>query len=279
MADPNKGHQGKPKPKAGQVLPASPENNPARGGQRATGWHSEGPGRSTRGPVGGTDQSDRAYHLPKGYITTPSGRLSSAPRGGGRGTVGKANAFLSFEVTSSSIRETLVSLAAELTASADGALAGLLAEARRIQQRAKTNVRPYHYEGRLEDAIQVRVSIKNTSSFVRVTVGIHGRTFAPEGATFERGWHSEKGLMPPSEPIAFWAMRRGLAKDQKEADRLGFVIARAQGRRGYSFDRRPWLSSAFEAERASVEPTVARYILSTWGAQARDSGGRFAARG
>lgn len=189
------------------------------------------------------------------------------------------NPFITAELDSSSIRDTLYSLTAGVTGMTTRAADGLLNVAYNIQRRAQANVRPFRYQGRLHDAIKVKTSRHTTPNFIRVTVGIHARDFAPEGATFERGWHSEKGLMPPSEPIAFWAMRRGLAKDQKEADRLGFVIARAQGRRGYSFDRRPWLSSAFEAERASVEPTVARYILSTWGAQARDSGGRFAARG
>lgn len=200
-----------------------------------------------------------------------------AKRGGGKGTrPAVQNPLMSFEVTTSGIRDTLVSLAASMTMNAVAAQNALLASARRIQAQARSNIRPYTYEGRLHDAITVRVSGKSSSHMVRVTVGIQARTFAPEGATFERGWKSEKGLHPPADAFVDWVVRRGLASDLREASSMAFGISRRMGERGgYSFGTRPWLGPAFAAEQGAVQPTVERYMLSTWGKQVRGPGGQF----
>lgn len=259
--------------KAMPAIAGGEANNYGHGSTEAE-WKAWFEKHGAKGKISGTDDTDRAYPKPKGSKLTPSGRYSpNAGRVPGLGTPNN-NPFITFDVSTSGIRDTLYGLTAMVTASAMAAEAALLASAKRVQARAKQNVRKHRYDGRLENAITVRVSSKSNKNFVRVTVGIHGRTFAPEGATLERGWKSEKNLQPPSEPLAEWAKRRGLATEANMAA-VGFLIARAMGRRpGYSFGARPWLAPAFESERLSVEPTVARYMLSAWGARPRIPAGQ-----
>lgn len=238
-----------------------------------------GAGRDKPYPLSGSDQSGGAYGKPSGFRTTTTGRYTTQSRTPGPGRMGN-NPFVTFSVTSNTIRPVLASLTAEIVGSAQAAQFALVASAKKIQAQARQNVRPYRYTGRLHGAIQVRASPKNDLSkgfgLIRVTVGIHSRTFAPEGATFERGWFSQGGKTPPSEPFAMWAQKRRIAKNPKDAAKIGFLIARKMGERpGYTFGTRPWLGRAYDSEKAMVEPTVARYMMSTWGSAPRGPGGRF----
>lgn len=181
------------------------------------------------------------------------------------------------------VRPTIRSIEATLLGGQVAALQGLLKVARDIQSRARSNMATRHYDGRAEKAVTVWTSVKS-SDYVQVKVGIRGNTFAPEGKTFEVGWRSAKGLQPPTQPLADWALRRGLASDERSAKRIGFAIARKMKTEGYSFGEFHWLTDAAEAERPTVEATVQRYMLGAWSAQPRvpagsPGGGRFMAFG
>lgn len=184
------------------------------------------------------------------------------------------------------VRETIVALHADLEDINARALQGLLESGRRVRDQAKANVQPYNYNRRLHDNIRVWTSIVSPT-FISVNVGLRGNTFAPEGKTFEIGWHSKKGLQPPVEPFTEWVIRRGIEKDPKKAKHVAYVMARAQGgngdrEEGYSFGERHWLSDAWALEQLQAAVTVERYALSNvgWMAQARvpegqAGGGRF----
>lgn len=179
----------------------------------------------------------------------------------------------------SDVRPTIYSLEATLLRGNLAAVQGLLKVARDIQARARSNMGTHHYDGRAEKATTVWTSVKSPN-YVQVKVGIRGNTFAPEGRTFEVGWHSRKGLQPPTAPLAEWALRRGLASDARQAHRIGFAIARRMKAVGYSFDEFHWLSDAAAAEAPNVQATVERYMVGSWASQPRvpagqPGGGRF----
>lgn len=97
-------------------------------------------------------------------------------------------------------------------------------------------------------------------ALITVTVGIHPPAFAPEGATFEKGWRSKKGKQPPTEPIALWVLSRGITGDAKEAKHIAFVVARNMKNKGYSFGEYHWLRDAWASEAPMVQATVARFL-------------------
>lgn len=183
-------------------------------------------------------------------------------------------------ITISGVRPTIVALEAEIFGMKARAFAGLMAVAKQVQATARGNMAQRHYEGRAEKATTIEVK-EFSPVFSRITVGIHGSTFAPEGKTFEVGWRSERNLQPPVAPLAEWAIRRGLASNERDANRLAFVIARAQGKHGYSFGEFHWLSDAWRGHQAEAEATIASFMMvGSWASQPRvpagsPGGGRF----
>lgn len=190
----------------------------------------------------------------------------------------------SFVVTVSGVRPTIVALTAEVQSRSARATAALVAGGNLIKGKAQANIAPYRYAGRLSAATTVQVHVKS-QTFVSVTVGVHGRTFAPEGRTFEVGWRSSWGYQPPTDALTPWVMARGLASGEKEAKRVAFVVARAMGARGrrrpkaggYSFGQRHWLTDAWRDMQPVVEALVVRYSGAAWVSQPRDRGGRWMA--
>lgn len=166
------------------------------------------------------------------------------------------------------VRPTIFALEAQVVGAQMAGLQGLLHVARQVQAKARSNMATHHYSGRAEKAVTVWTSVKSLD-YVQAKVGIRGNTFAPEGKTFEVGWRSQRGLQPPTQPLADWALRRGLAKTAAQAHRIGFAIARNMGQRGYSFGEFHWLSDAMDSERGAVLLTVERYMASSWGSQPR----------
>lgn len=181
-------------------------------------------------------------------------------------------------VTVGDVRPTIQFVEAEIASGAARATQGLLRVAREIQARARANMATHHYDGRAERATTVWTAVRSPM-YVSVKVGIRGNTFAPEGKTFEVGWHSSRGLQPPTAPLAEWAIRRGIAHSPSQARSIGYAIARAQGRRGYSFGEFHWLTDAAASVAPSAESVVARYMAAGWASQPRDAGGRFMSLG
>lgn len=168
------------------------------------------------------------------------------------------------------------SVAMELDERVSGVHASLLKTAVQIQRRAIANAATKHYDGRLEKNVEWWDSF-HTSTYYRISVGIKPGKFVPEGATFEKGWRSEKGLQPPTAPFAEWALRRGIAKTKRDARSIGFILAQKQGQRpGYKFDQFHWLKDAFDAERDTALATAISFGLKVnGGGPARGAGGRF----
>lgn len=97
---------------------------------------------------------------------------------------------------------------------------------------------------------------------VTITVGIDHNNVPPffVGSTFEHGWHSDAGLQPPTQPLAEWALKRGLASTAREAAHIGFIIARNIGQRGYEFGEHHWLSDAWEANKGLVAAASSGFV-------------------
>lgn len=159
-------------------------------------------------------------------------------------------------------RDTIKSLAIELSERARSAQAGLMTVAYKVEADARKNMAKHHYHGRAEGAIKTWVSFESPT-YLRISVGIPGNTFAPEGATFERGWRSKAGKTPPSAPFAEWALERGIAKTIPRARQIGFIIAFRQGQKpGYTFGQDKWLTRAWEnADGADAVSTVSAFVM------------------
>lgn len=169
-------------------------------------------------------------------------------------------AVAGIDVIMTGLRETITALTVEVAAVTTRATAGLEAGARIIQAKARENISGHRYEGRVEAKTTVGRPIVYPPALVDVTVGVHGRDFAPEGKTFEFGWRSKKGLQPPVAPLAEWVMRRGITTNEQAARGIAFAIARKMGRSGYSFGEDHWLDDAAIVEGPLIAATVERYI-------------------
>jgi hypothetical protein len=156
-------------------------------------------------------------------------------------------------MTLTGLRGTITELNVAVALSSARAAAGLEAGARVIQAKARQNMSSHHYRGRAEAATTVSPPVI-TPGWVDVKVGIQKGTWAPEGRTFEFGWHSKKGKQPPVKPLAEWALSRGIVGTEREAKSFGFVVARSMKKRGYSFGEFHWLE---DAGRDSIPAVVA----------------------
>jgi hypothetical protein len=98
--------------------------------------------------------------------------------------------------------------------------------------------------------------------FVTFTVGIDHSDVPPffVGSTFEHGWVSSSGKQPPTEPLAEWALSRGIASSAKDAEHIGFAIARKIGRDGYKFGTFPWLSEAFNMNKDALAASSSGFL-------------------
>lgn len=172
------------------------------------------------------------------------------------------------------VRPTIVGIRAMVVAKEERALQGALAVAREIRTKARANMATHRYDKRAENAVTIWTGVSPFGG-VRVHVGIRGNTFAPEGKTFEVGWHSQRGLQPPTAPLAEWAMRRGIAGSPAKAKSLGFVIARSMKHHGYSFGEFHWLSDAANDVMMTAPAVIERYMQSETASRPRDAGGRF----
>jgi hypothetical protein len=154
------------------------------------------------------------------------------------------------------LRGTITALDVGVAATVAKAVAGLEAGARIIQVRARANVAGRRYHGRLDASITVGAPDLSVPGTVRVGVGVQPGVWAPEGRTFEFGWHSKSGKRPPVKPLMLWAMERGLASDERTAKKIAFVVARNIGDRGYSFGQSHWLDNAARDTLPAVAATV-----------------------
>lgn len=130
-----------------------------------------------------------------------------------------------------------------------------------IKEIAAANLEEHNFTGRTANAVEVigpsvaaEGAVLAFPTRVTVAVGIRHTNVPPffVGATFENGWGSDTGKMPPIEPLARWAIARGIADTPAQARSLAFVIARKQAERGYTFGTFKWLSSAY----AVVQPMI-----------------------
>jgi hypothetical protein len=63
------------------------------------------------------------------------------------------------------------------------------------------------------------------------------------------------GKMPPKDKLAQWALDKGIAKDEAEANSIGFLVARAIAREG-SLDYQLGGKNQFEEEIKEQQPRV-----------------------
>lgn len=167
-------------------------------------------------------------------------------------------------VTGVNQAETLISV--ELGKIQTKAVERLIGGAAFVAELAATNLAEHNYTGRAASAVRADfIERKAAPGFslphpllFSVQVGIpHNRV--PEffvGATFERGWKSKNGKQPPVEPLAMWAIARGLADTPSQAKRVGFIIAQNIAKRGYSFGTDKWLTNAWEMAEPMLGPLI-----------------------
>lgn len=128
-------------------------------------------------------------------------------------------------------------------------LQGGLAIAAEMQRAAK----PHHDTGNLERQIHAEGPFGSGLN-QEVRIGI-GTAAAPEGRPLAFGWKSKGGLQPPTAAIVAWLSRRGRAAGLTDSQLRGraFVIARAIGRRGYSFGSDDWFHKGIAAGKPKLE--------------------------
>ena len=161
-----------------------------------------------------------------------------------------------FTLVVTGLRGTIAGLNLAVATTVAKGTAALEAGARIIQVKARANMATHHYTGRAESATQVSVPVVDAAQTVHVKVGILPGTWAPEGNTFEFGWHSKKGKQPPNAPIAEWLMRRGIVSNDSEAKRVAFVVGRKMKEDGYSFGTYRWLDQAAQESMPAVVSAV-----------------------
>lgn len=152
--------------------------------------------------------------------------------------------------TLTGLRATITELHVVVGTTLAKAAIGLETAGRLVRDRARANMSSHHYMGRAERETKVSAPVFEPTR-IMVSTGIHTGDFAPEGKTFEFNWKSKRGLQPPTDPIAEWAIRRGIA-NPKNAKQIGFAIARAQAKRGYSFGEIHWLDDAARASAPEI---------------------------
>ena len=167
---------------------------------------------------------------------------------------------------------------------------GLLKVGQQAADAVKEDISPHHYTGRAEQ--QVHAQAEHLSSRISVYVGTSA-ALVPELRPMVEGWKSSNGRQPPVGPIAEWLAHkpgvtgradlhgfssRGFLKF-RSIGRLAssgktvrgsigstvadpgilshaFLIARAIGRKGYSFGK----TNSFHKAWARVAPHAARTI-------------------
>ena len=154
---------------------------------------------------------------------------------------------------------------------AERARAGLLRAGQvAIEPRARVNVEAeHHYHGTLAQNLHTELMGEGMASEAHVGISTG---LVPEGRPLEFGWRSASGKQPPIDAIARWLTskpeiagsplvtrnkagfihRKGtiaeISQDAQIRSRA-FLIARAIGRRGFSFGRLAWLHDAAVAGR------------------------------
>lgn len=154
------------------------------------------------------------------------------------------------------INEALAAMSLEAGAQIAVATAKMTEGAHAIKEIAAANLSEHSFTGRAADAVEVFGPAIAKEGYalafptrVTVSVGIKHTNVPPffVGATFENGWQSDTGKIPPIEPIARWVIARGIADTPAKGRSIAFAIARRQGEKGYTFGTFKWLSSAYAA--------------------------------
>jgi hypothetical protein len=155
---------------------------------------------------------------------------------------------------------------------------GLFRVGQKLADAVRAEIRPHHYTGRAEQ--QTHAELHGTGMKARVFVGV-STALVPEMRPLVAGWHSNSGKMPPVQAIAEWLAHKpelsgssshfrtskGFVRSRKGATigsisaeanvrSRAFVIARAIGRRGYSFGK----TDAFDKAWAVIEPQIPRIL-------------------
>ena len=98
-----------------------------------------------------------------------------------------------------------------------------------------------------------------TSVHGNIIWGLQGRVHEvmPYGEVVEFG-RRPGGKQPPTGPIEFWVIRKGLAAAGPESRSVAFLIARAIGRRGTIGDH--MFEKGFDASRAALDRIWSRVL-------------------
>ncbi len=163
---------------------------------------------------------------------------------------------------------------------------GLFRVGQKIADLVRIELKPHHYTGRAEQ--QTHAELTGTGFKSQVFVGV-STALVPEMRPLMLGWHSSSGKMPPVAAIAEWLAHKpelsgssshfrtasGFVRNRKgatissisqEADvrSRAFVIARAIGKRGFSFSP----LHAFDKAFALIEPEIPAILAEYMGKKA-----------
>jgi len=149
------------------------------------------------------------------------------------------------------------------------------------------SAKAHHDTGRLEQQIHAQPFGEGFATEVHVGISTG---LAPEGRPLAFGWKSTSGKQPPTQAIAEWlsrhpgaasgltnragkalvfrtaagfVRRRGTVAEVTGESALrsrAFLIARAIGRRGYSFGRHDWFHIGIDEARPKLAAIVRSYL-------------------
>lgn len=181
-----------------------------------------------------------------------------------------------FEIRVTGLREAVGKL--EPAAWEAGARRGLLKVGQAAADEVKRDIAPHHYTGRAEQ--QVHAEQEHIPGRISVHVGTSS-ALVPELRPLVYGWRSRGGKQPPTDAIATWLAHKPELAESPSVGRTAagflrfrrgatvasvagesavraraFLIARAIGRRGYSFPP----TDSFRKAWARVGPTATRVI-------------------
>lgn len=102
--------------------------------------------------------------------------------------------------------------------------------------------------------------LRNSVEMQTVPDGSIVQVTAPHAGPIEYG---TRPFRPPTEPLAEWAMRKGLAIDEAEAERIAFAVANVIAERG--IEPRHFMAKAWDR----LPPVLAREVQRALDGEAR----------
>ncbi len=148
-----------------------------------------------------------------------------------------------------------------------GLLAGFTEAGALVETAARRIIDPHHDKGTFQQ--QLHTEITGTGFGIGAHVGVSAAA-VPEARPLTYGWPGGAGKQPPSAPIESWLNRnpsRVSVPSGMTAKSFAFLIARAIGKRGYSFgsgvggQKLDTFRRAFDEVREKVREVIAKHLV------------------